>query len=65
MKEMRDGRVHARMALMRDLFGLRSDETLTAWTEAIDAGPPAADLTPSAGAEVRQLHSRDHRRGVG
>ena len=30
MKEMRDDRVHARMALVRDLFGLSDEDELAA-----------------------------------
>ncbi len=46
MKEMRDDRVHARMALVRELFGLSVDED-----EAIDAAAAgASDL-----AEIRSL----------
>ncbi len=47
MKEMRDGRVHARMALARDLFGLRTDEE--------QAGAPPAD---GQVAEVHPLPAR-------
>jgi glutamyl-tRNA reductase len=53
MKELRDGRVHARMALVRELFGLEADEVPQA---------PAADrvtLAESDGlAEVRELRRR-------
>jgi glutamyl-tRNA reductase len=53
MKELRDGRVHARMALVRELFGLEADEVSDA---------PAADrstLAASDGlAEVRELRRR-------
>lgn len=49
MKEMRDGRVHARMALVRDLFGLRGDE------EGSGAGARAAE---GQGAEVHELPAR-------
>ena len=44
MKEMRDDRVHARMALVRDLFGLSVGEHALA-----AAGPPAAARPPAAG----------------
>ena len=52
MKELRDGRVHARMALVRELFGLGSEEV-----------PDAAPADPSLGepdqlAEVRELRRR-------
>jgi glutamyl-tRNA reductase len=52
MKELRDDRVHARMALVRDLFGLAEEELADAAEE------PAAD---TALAEVRELPRR--RRG--
>ncbi|MGI8903943.1 MAG: glutamyl-tRNA reductase [Solirubrobacteraceae bacterium] len=51
MKELRDDRVHARMAIVRELFGL----------EAADAGlaaPAVADHEPLA--EVRELPQRRH-----
>jgi glutamyl-tRNA reductase len=51
MKEMRDGRVHARMALMRELFGL-------------DGSEPAAAAEPQSGAQVHPMPSRGRRRGV-
>jgi glutamyl-tRNA reductase len=46
MKNMRDDRVHARMALVRELFGLSTQEET------------AADAPPGPGAEVRELPSR-------
>jgi glutamyl-tRNA reductase len=51
MKELNDDRVHARMALVRDLFGLEVDE------RAVTEEAPAVD---DAGllAEVRQLRRR-------
>ena len=54
MKDMRDDRVHARMALVRDLFGLSVGE------EALGAAAAASDrakLEPPP-ANVRALHSR-------
>ncbi len=48
MKEMRDGRVHARMALVRELFGLQADDQ--AATEAESEAEPVA--------EVHQLRTR-------
>ena len=39
MKEMRDDRVHARMALVRDLFGLSVDEGPSARAEPLGRGP--------------------------
>jgi hypothetical protein len=51
MKELRDDRVHARMALVRDLFGLEVDER--AVTEEAVAVDDAGLL-----AEVRQLRRR-------
>jgi glutamyl-tRNA reductase len=50
MKELRDDRVHARMALVRDLFGIASDEA------GLDSAVPAAPL-----AEVRQLRAHPDR----
>ena len=47
MREMRDDRVHARMALVRELFGLDAE------TEA-----PAAGEHPQAGASVEHLARR-------
>jgi hypothetical protein len=47
MKELRDDRVHARMALVRELFGLETAEVAT-----------APEVQPAEGeqlAEVRQL----------
>ena len=41
MKELRDDRVHARMALVRELFGLSSDEVAP---EAPDAGQGLAEV---------------------
>ena len=49
MKELRDDRVHARMALVRDLFGLEGDEG------AFGAEQPAE---PEELAEVRELRRR-------
>jgi glutamyl-tRNA reductase len=48
MKEMRDDRVHARMALIRELFGLRTEEE--------ERRQPAPASGPVA--EVRELPSR-------
>ncbi len=54
MKDMRDDRVHARMALVRDLFGLSvGEEALGGNT----AQPAAAELHPPP-ANVRALRSR-------
>ena len=56
MKELRDDRVHARMALVRDLFGLAFEDPGAAASESAEAG---ADDGPEQGlAEVRQLRSR-------
>ncbi len=52
MKEMRDDRVHARMALVRELFGLSVDEGVTAETAELEA-PQESEL-----AEVRELRRR-------
>jgi glutamyl-tRNA reductase len=48
MKELRDDRVHARMALVRDLFGLEVDEVATGAAADVDEEPQPL-------AEVRQL----------
>jgi glutamyl-tRNA reductase len=48
MKEFRDDRVHARMAIVRELFGLEVDRAV----------PDAADEHPERLAEVRELRSR-------
>jgi glutamyl-tRNA reductase len=53
MKELRDDRVHARMALVRDLFGLTVEEGVEP-----AAGMPAADPEPEPLAEVRALPRR-------
>ena len=53
MKDMRDDRVHARMALVRDLFGLSVGEEALGGNTA----QPAAELQP-APANVRALPSR-------
>jgi glutamyl-tRNA reductase len=53
MKEMRDDRVHARMALVRELFGLSTEEGTSA---------RAAPATGSV-AEVRELPSRSAAQG--
>ncbi len=53
MKELRDGRVHARMALVRDLFGLAQDEVAApADSQPAEPEPPAE---PQRLAEVREL----------
>ncbi len=54
MKELRDGRVHARMALVRELFGLGADEVPVAPAELAQADPARADEL----AEVRELRRR-------
>ena len=60
MKELRDERVHARMALVRDLFGLQGEEA--ALRPATDAPelPAAAEAAgePEPLAEVRELRRR-------
>ena len=55
MKELRDGRVHARMALVRDLFGLAQEEVAADGAQGADAKPLAA---PERLAEVRELRRR-------
>jgi glutamyl-tRNA reductase len=57
MKEMRDDRVHARMALVRDLFGLSAEEGEQG---ALDTG--AAEPEPERLAEVRALAAGSRRR---
>jgi glutamyl-tRNA reductase len=59
MKEMRDDRVHARMALVRDLFGLTADEGELG---ALDAGAAEPAEEPERLAEVRALPARPRRR---
>ncbi|MBV9004866.1 MAG: hypothetical protein JO181_09425, partial [Solirubrobacterales bacterium] len=57
MKELRDDRVHARMALVRDLFGLAEDEG----SLGLGAGAEESELPASSGeqlAEVRRLRQR-------
>jgi hypothetical protein len=50
MKELRDDRVHARMALVRDLFGLEVEEGVPS-----GQAPEGDEL-----AEVRELRARPH-----
>jgi glutamyl-tRNA reductase len=54
MKELRDGRVHARMALVRELFGLGADEVPVAPAELAQADPARSDEL----AEMRELRRR-------
>jgi glutamyl-tRNA reductase len=68
MKEMRDDRVHARMALVRDLFGLSTQDGTFAAQAGVDAVPapaPASDeQTKDNGlAEIRELPARAGARG--
>ena len=56
MKDMRDDRVHARMALVRDLFGLEPVETKLETTEPEIEAEPEPEL-----AEVRELPRRHAR----
>jgi glutamyl-tRNA reductase len=59
MKEMRDDRVHARMALVRDLFGLSAqDGDLGALADDGDSAEPATERL----AEVRSLPAGSRRR---
>jgi glutamyl-tRNA reductase len=51
MKELRDDRVHARMALVRDLFGLEVEEVA-------EPATARADEEPERLAEVRELRRR-------
>jgi glutamyl-tRNA reductase len=55
MKDMHDGRVHARMALIRDMFGLQAEEG------APEVGSEPQPAEPRV-AEVRELPSRAARR---
>jgi glutamyl-tRNA reductase len=57
MKELRDERVHARMALVRDLFGLEVDE------QSYAAVAPAVPAVPEPLAEVHELGVADGRPG--
>jgi glutamyl-tRNA reductase len=50
MKELRDDRVHARMAIVRELFDLETDRAV----------PDAVGERPEPRAEVRELRSRRH-----
>ncbi len=59
MKELRDDRVHARMALVRDLFGLGEREDAFA-VEAGDAAEPVD--VPELAAELEPVPSRTGRR---
>jgi glutamyl-tRNA reductase len=65
MKEMHDDRVHARMALVRDLFGLaESQEDLGVdGRDAADAAAGSADGPEPELAEVRELASGARARG--
>jgi glutamyl-tRNA reductase len=57
MKELRDDRVHARMALVRDLFGLVGEDVRPGEeTEAVPAAPAAERAAPLA--EVRAIADR-------
>jgi len=59
MKEMRDDRVHARMALVRDLFGLAPGEHDLAGAQPVHEDAPRPEL-----AEVRELPARNLARGT-
>ena len=61
MKEMHDDRVHARMALVRDLFGLRPDDTPA--SDAPGDGLARDDGPAQELAEVRELPARPRARG--
>ena len=58
MKEISDDRVHARMALVRELFGLEVDEVATPSAAAEDEPQPLAEDEPQPLAEVRELRRR-------
>ncbi len=55
MKELRDDRVHARMALVRDLFGLAGEEDAAADLPDAGAGVAAADPL-DAGEPLAEVH---------
>jgi glutamyl-tRNA reductase len=58
MKTMHDDRVHARMALVRDLFGLTVEEGVPAG-EALDAAlADDGELAAAGGAEIHKLPAR-------
>ena len=60
MKAMHDDRVHGRMAVIRDLFGLTVPEGIPTGGELDE---PADTELRAGGAEVRELPARDRRRG--
>jgi glutamyl-tRNA reductase len=62
MKEMRDDRVHARMALVRDLFGLSEEGELAELDVAASAHEPEPEPAPERLAEVRALPAGSRRR---
>jgi glutamyl-tRNA reductase len=66
MKEMRDDRVHARMALVRELFGLADDEAaLPTSGSRRHSGDESPDGQPvDELAEVRELPARRAARGI-
>jgi glutamyl-tRNA reductase len=62
MKTMHDDRVHARMALVRDLFGLTVEEGVPAG-EALDAALADDGELAAGGAEIHELPARAAARG--
>jgi glutamyl-tRNA reductase len=54
LRELQDDRVHARMAMIRDLFGLEVEASAARSSEPGAVEPPAAEPL----AEVRELHRR-------
>jgi glutamyl-tRNA reductase len=56
MKELSDGRVHARMALIRDLFGLEAEEVAEVPEVSQAEAPGLGEAEPLA--EVRELRRR-------
>ncbi len=65
MKEMRDDRVHARMALVRELFGLAGAEAARAGGDVVRAEGKAFDGEPVRKlADVRELPARSSARGI-
>jgi glutamyl-tRNA reductase len=57
VKELRDDRVHARMALVRDLFGLTVEDSATV-LEPANVHPPAEAVPERGLAEVHALERR-------
>jgi len=58
MKELRDERVHARMAIVRELFGLADEDAELDLEAGLERRAGAAGLAEGALAEVRELQRR-------